>query len=162
MDVSLPTSAYWQLRLGHWGEVVTGLDDIAQCLMIIVTTPPGSVPLRPEFGCDVLGYLDRPSAIAVPGIIREISRAVARWEPRAELRQVRVIPGDTPEAATVRLTWRPGQGGEDQEVVIPIRPPASPSPAAAVASDLFDYYLPGFVADGFVADGTIGDLSHDH
>lgn len=107
MAITLPASPYWQLRLGAVGEAVTGLEDIEQCLQIIVTTQPGSDPLRPEFGCDLLPDLDRPWSVAVPSIVRQISRAIARWEPRAELQKVQVVRGDAPSAATLRLLWHP-------------------------------------------------------
>ena len=84
-----------------------GLDELAQALRIIVTTSLGSVPLSPEFGCDLLPYLDRPTPQALPGIIRAVSRAVARWEPRVKLQKVQVVAGDQAHRRTLRMIWSP-------------------------------------------------------
>ena len=40
----------WQPALGEIGAVVVDLEDIAQAIRIIVTTPQGSDPHRPLFG----------------------------------------------------------------------------------------------------------------
>ena len=39
-------SVDWSLELGIIGSVVHGIDDIDQCIAIILTTPPGADPLR--------------------------------------------------------------------------------------------------------------------
>ena len=47
------TSAHWQPALDTPGGVVEGLRDIDQAIRIILTTPRGSDPHRPEFGSDI-------------------------------------------------------------------------------------------------------------
>lgn len=79
------TSIDWQLKLNSNGEIVEDLDDIEQCLIIVVTTPKGSDPHRPLFGCDAFKYIDNPSPSAVPDIIREIVDAIGLWEPRVKI-----------------------------------------------------------------------------
>jgi phage baseplate assembly protein W len=64
------------------GAVVQGLDDINQCISIILTTPKGSDYLRPTFGCDLWQFLDSPLTLAVPHIVREVTEALTIWEPR--------------------------------------------------------------------------------
>lgn len=77
----------WSLSTVNQGDIVQGLDDISQCIYIIVTTAKGSDPLRPEFGCDIRQYLDKPTT-SVPDIIREVTRAIEIWETRVELTKV--------------------------------------------------------------------------
>lgn len=90
------------------GEVVQSLDDVAQCIRIILTTPKGSDPLRPDFACDIFAYLDRPATLAVPHIVREVVEAIRTYEPRAIVEFVSVAPvGDGNIGHfTVSVTWR--------------------------------------------------------
>ena len=42
------------------GRVVMGVDDVDQCIAIILTTPKGTDVLRPTFGTDLWKYIDAP------------------------------------------------------------------------------------------------------
>jgi hypothetical protein len=95
---------WWQPRLGAVGETVTDLADIAQAIHLIVTTPKGSDPHRPEFGAAVLQYLDRPQLEEAPALISEIARAILAWEPRLEL--VSISPRHDLAHVTLAITWR--------------------------------------------------------
>lgn len=86
------TSMDWSLELGTIGAVVQGISDIDQCLTIILTTLPGSDPLRPTFGADLWRYIDNPISAAIPSIVREVSAAITMWEPRVSLQSVSVTP----------------------------------------------------------------------
>jgi len=81
-------SADWSPKVGSPGEIVEGLDDIAQAIQIIAATPKGSDPHRPQFGCDAWRALDLPTDLAIPDIIREVTDAIEAWEPRAKLKKV--------------------------------------------------------------------------
>jgi phage baseplate assembly protein W len=85
-------SVDWSLELGVIGGVVQGINDIDQCIAIILTTPPGSDPLRPTFGADLWRYIDNPISVAIPSIVREVSAAIVTWEPRVALQSVSVTP----------------------------------------------------------------------
>lgn len=106
MEYVLPTSPYWQFALGRIGEVVTGTDEIEQALRILMTTQPGSVPGRPELGCDTLQWVDRSPVEALPGLIRVVSKAIARWEPRVKVLEIKV-QGAGSSVAVLRVSWRP-------------------------------------------------------
>ena len=103
VQTSIPNVPYWQPKLGCPGEVVTGLDDLAQCLMIIVQTRKGSVPHRPEFGCDAWRFLDNPVLDAAPNVILAVSEAISLWEPRVKLVKVTYEPSIG--SARVVLHW---------------------------------------------------------
>ncbi|WP_259674603.1 GPW/gp25 family protein [Pseudomonas fluorescens] len=84
------TAAHWQPALGTSGEVVEGLRDIDQAIRIILSTPKGSDPHRPEFGSDLHLYLDWPSNRVTPHLVREAVDAIRLWEPRVSVAQVQV------------------------------------------------------------------------
>lgn len=78
----------WSLSLTTYGEVIEGLAEISQCIMIVVTTAKGSDPLRPEFGSDIYKYLDRPITEAVPRMIKAAVEAIGIWETRVTITRV--------------------------------------------------------------------------
>jgi hypothetical protein len=103
------TSADWSLKLGAIGAIVQGIDDVDQCLAIILTTPLGADPLRPAFGCDLWRFIDYPINSAIPAIVQEIAAAISTWEPRVQLIAVDASPtgsGDTQPGVSIRVTWK--------------------------------------------------------
>ncbi len=100
-----PDTPHWQLALGGDG-VVQQIADIHQCIRIILTTPKGSDPLRPEFGCNAGNYLDLPRDAASPHIVREVREALA-WEPRVSVDGVTVSQGEEQSGghAVVHIAW---------------------------------------------------------
>jgi len=92
------TSGDWSLMLDStaaqlglptgYGQVVQGVNDINQCINIILNTPKGSDPFRPTFACDLWQYIDMPINLARPHIAREVFEALSTWEPRIELLSV--------------------------------------------------------------------------
>lgn len=97
----------WSLKLNTIGEVVEGLDDVEQCIRIILTTPKGADPLRPTFGSDLWQYIDYPLDAAVPAIVREATEAIRLWEPRIALSSVTAVPDPgTLGRLIVTITWR--------------------------------------------------------
>jgi phage baseplate assembly protein W len=101
---------YWQAKQGFLGEIVTALDDLHQAIQIIVQTPLGSVPLEPEFGCALYKWLDKPAPIAAHKIIKEITTALLRWEPRIEVGPIQRMEASQGKLR-IRITWRPISGG---------------------------------------------------
>ncbi|BCU88733.1 MULTISPECIES: GPW/gp25 family protein [Yersinia pseudotuberculosis complex] len=84
------TSAHWQPALGTPGEVVEGLRDLDQAIRIILTTPKGSDPHRPDFGSRLHLYIDWPTNRVVPYLVRESIEAIRRWEKRLDVVAVKV------------------------------------------------------------------------
>lgn len=78
-------SRNWQFSLAGLGQVVQGLDDVAQCIKIILETRKGTDPLRPDFGCGIFEYMDRPVNMALPDMLREITNAIATYEQRVRI-----------------------------------------------------------------------------
>lgn len=101
----------WSLKLDAIGSVVQGINDIDQCIAIILTTPQGSDPLRPTFGADLWQFIDNPISVAVPSIVRQVTAAITTWEPRVTLQSVSVTPAndDSSQAGAhlnVSVTWQ--------------------------------------------------------
>ena len=80
----------WQYKLNEIGEVAAGIEDINQCIAIILSTQKGSVPHRPTFGSDILKYVDYPINSAKANIIRETIDAINQWETRVNIDSVSV------------------------------------------------------------------------
>jgi len=80
---------------------------VAQCIRIILTTIPGSDPLRPTFGGDLTRYIDAPIDFATASIVREASAAIGVWEPRVRVRSISVSnSGDQAGAhLSVAVLW---------------------------------------------------------
>ena len=106
------TARDWQLALGQPAIALTGRDDIAQCIRIILTTPKGSDPLRPEFGSDIWRYLDHPIDQALPHLVCESWDAITRWEPRAALESVKPRLGDEPQQVVIAIHWKDSAGAD--------------------------------------------------
>jgi len=87
-SISEIKSADWSPSIVTAGEIVEDTDDINQCILIIVMTEKGSDPLRPEFGCSLLKYVDLPNSIAIPNLISEIVDGIKIWEKRAKVTRI--------------------------------------------------------------------------
>lgn len=98
------TASDWSPKLGEIGAVVEELDDINQCISIILNTPKGSRAHEPEFGSNIYQYIDRPVNEAIPGIVREVIDALSIWEPRIKL--VKVIPVVNGSNITLQVEWK--------------------------------------------------------
>lgn len=75
-------SSAWQLSLSAPGKITQGLNDVRQCVQIILTTTIGSDPLRPLFGSRIYEHIDKPAAVAAALISAEILDCLNKWEPR--------------------------------------------------------------------------------
>lgn len=94
MITTLPKTAHWQPALDNDG-FVEGIDDIRQSIRIILETPLGSDPLRPDFGSNLSLYLDYPIDRARPHIVRETVEAIRKWEDRCTVKRVSVSIEET-------------------------------------------------------------------
>ena len=93
----------WQLKLNEVGSVSEGIEDINQCIAIILSTQKGSVPHRPTFGSDILKYVDYPINSAKANIIRETVDAITLWETRVNVDSVSVEINET--QIKIQVEW---------------------------------------------------------
>lgn len=82
------TAINWQISTGASGTVAQGLDDIRQCVQIILLTTKGSDPLRPLFGSDIWRYIDKPVKISAALISAEIIDCIGKWEARIIINKI--------------------------------------------------------------------------
>ena len=80
----------WSMKIGEFGGIVQGMDDIDQCIDIVVKTRKGTVPLHPEFGCDAWKYIDSPINIARANIVKEVVDSINEFIPVIQLVSVTV------------------------------------------------------------------------
>lgn len=85
-------------------KIVQGLEDIQQCIYIILVTKKGTDPTRPEFGCGVYDYIDKPVNIAVPNMKKEIANAIATYEPRVKI--IRILHRVEESHITFSIEWK--------------------------------------------------------
>lgn len=73
------------------GVAISGDEHLAQSIADIITTPLGSRTMRRDYGCLLFELLDRPLGPATMLLCSmAIAIALARWEPRIELKTVRI------------------------------------------------------------------------
>lgn len=85
------------LRVDARGQIalVSGNEDIEQSIRIILSTKPGERVMRPTFGCRAQELLFESRSAATVSLLQEyVYQALRIWEPRIEVRQVRVINDD--------------------------------------------------------------------
>lgn len=74
------------------GAQLAGDAHLAQSIADIVTTPLGTRVMRRDYGCLLFELLDRPFNPATRLLCSmAIAMAIARWEPRFEVRQVLIV-----------------------------------------------------------------------
>lgn len=70
---------------------VTGDEEIRQSIWLILTTAPGERQMRPEFGCGIHDLVFDANTAALHGLVQaNVQGALARWEPRIDVLDVRV------------------------------------------------------------------------
>ena len=94
----------WQYKLNSIGSVAEGVEDINQCIAIILLTHKGSDPLRPTFGSDIYKYVDYPINNAKANIIRETVDSIEKWETRIKVNLVTVEINET--QIKVKVEWK--------------------------------------------------------
>lgn len=77
-----PRGRDWSPQVGVIGDIVEGVTDIDQAILVILSTPLRSDPHRPTFGWGGYRWLDRPVNRALPHLVRDTYLALELWEPR--------------------------------------------------------------------------------
>lgn len=97
-------SSEWQLSLSEQGKVVEGIDDVNQCIYIILQTRKGEDSFRPEFGCGIFDHIDRPVTESLPVMMKAITDSINLWEPRVRI--TKITPKVTLEGVQFNITWK--------------------------------------------------------
>ena len=106
----------WQYKLNGIGNIAEGVEDINQCIAVILSTQKGSVPHRPTFGSDILKYVDYPVNVAKANIIRETIDAITLWETRVKVDAVTVEINET--QLNIKVQWSLNEGNVSNSVEV--------------------------------------------
>ena len=88
------------------GKHLAGLDHLRQSIRDILTTPVGSRVMRRDYGSRLPRLVDAPTNEAtILDLFSATAVALARWEPRVELRRVSVANA-TPGRVELQLEAR--------------------------------------------------------
>lgn len=97
-----------------------GAEKVRQAIWLILDTQPGERVMRPTFGCGLRRYLMKPNTESLRALIEgEVAAALARWEPRIEVREVSAVEGDDPALVTVRVGYTHVRDGRADSLVYP-------------------------------------------
>jgi len=70
-----------------------GAQEIEQAIILILLTPKGQRPRRPEFGCQIHELIFAPNDSTTAGLAEYyVKEALAMWEPRITVHTVRAEP----------------------------------------------------------------------
>jgi hypothetical protein len=79
---------------------------IRQSIEAILDTDPGERVMRPDFGCGLRRYLMEPNTTMTRSAMqRDIDTALSRWEPRIQLTNVAVTPGEEPSLVWIEISY---------------------------------------------------------
>lgn len=79
---------------------------IRQSIEAIIDTNPGERIMRPDFGCGLSRYLMEPNTVMTrTGMQRDINNALSQWEPRIQLTNVAVTPGEDPSLVWIEISY---------------------------------------------------------
>lgn len=74
------------------GLPLAGIAHLRQSIEDILTTPLGSRRMRPDYGSQLRRYVDLPVNEGWKSAVQaEVARALGRWEPRLQLKRVKVV-----------------------------------------------------------------------
>jgi len=88
VEFYLDTSKSWDYKLG-----LKGPEEVLQNVRVILDTPKGTLPLDRNFGVD-WSIVDLPIPVAFQRLKAEIVKAVEKYEPRAVINEIEVLPDE--------------------------------------------------------------------
>jgi phage baseplate assembly protein W len=114
---------YWPLQVDHTGSIrmTDGPADIDRSMEVILSTAPGERVMRPQFGCRIWDLLFEPVTANLLGLMAQAVRdALAQWEPRTEIEEVRPEPDpNDPTLITIYVTYRVKATNDRRNLVFP-------------------------------------------
>ncbi len=83
-----------------------GNESVRETILNLLLTRPGERLMRPAFGAGLRRFVHQPNTETTRALIADATRrAIARWEPRVIVEEVRVLP-DPERPAHVNLSIR--------------------------------------------------------
>lgn len=97
-----------------------GPEKVRQSIALILDTDPGERIMRPAFGCGLRRYLMKPNTVAIRALIQhDVTRALARWEPRIQATSITVTAGDDPALVIISIAYVHVRDGRPGNFVYP-------------------------------------------
>lgn len=96
----------WPLEVDHTGAIrlTQAGDSLDDSIRVVLLTAPGERLMRPQFGCRIWDLLFEPVNANLLGLIAQAVRdALAQWEPRIEVEDVRPVQDDD-DSSLVQIT----------------------------------------------------------
>jgi uncharacterized protein len=101
-------------------EYLGGPEKVRQSIQIILETEPGERIMRPTFGCGLRRYLMKPNTTATRALMqRDVQTALKTWEPRIDVKNVVVTPGDDPALVLIEIFYAHKRDGKQGNFVYP-------------------------------------------
>ena len=122
IDAWIGQGPAFPFRPGPDGRLAyTGGDAIIrQSIETILDTDPGERVMLPTFGCGLRRYLAQPNTTATrTSMQQEISGSLARWEPRIQVTEVSVTPGDDPALVWISIRYTRLADRREDDLVYP-------------------------------------------
>lgn len=99
---------------------VEGAGGVRQSIHQILETEPNERLMRPTFGCGLRRYLMKPNTTATRALIRrEVEQSLAVFEPRIQVREIRVDPGEDPALVLIQIIYVHLRDGREDNLVYP-------------------------------------------
>ena len=110
------------MRVDQSGSIVTsaGYEDIDSSIRMILTTAPGERLMRPQFGCRIWELLFEPINANTLGLMGvAVREALGQWEPRVDLDDVRLRPGDGDGQVMIEIDYTVRSTNDRRNLVYP-------------------------------------------
>lgn len=102
-------------------STASGAQSIAEAIWIILSTPPNTRMMEPEFGCGIHNYVFAlNNANTVATVAQEVQSALLHWEPRIDVLDVRVEShAETPNTLLIYVDYRIRANNAFHNIVYP-------------------------------------------
>jgi len=101
-------------------RLVSGSEELAAAIRMILSTVPGERVMRPEFGCDVWSLVFSPLNPGTLGLMEHAVReAIERWEPRIVLDRVDAVPDQATGRVLIEIDYRVRATNDPRNLVFP-------------------------------------------
>ena len=94
--------------------------ELAESIELILRTPKGDRPMRPEFGCGIWDEVFSPMDATTAGrVAYDVRAALDRWEPRIEVTAVDVTYQEEKGRMDVQITYFERETNDRRNLVFP-------------------------------------------
>jgi phage baseplate assembly protein W len=122
-DLFVGRGIAFPMRVGPTGglALVSGDEEIAESIRLILGTSPGERPMRPDFGCPIHDHVFAPADASIIGMIAfEVRNSLARWEPRIDVLDVVVSQDESrPSLLYIDISYEISDTNDPRNLVFP-------------------------------------------